>query len=402
MIKTEHLEKIKDLPYFYNKGDPLWYKKVLSLDGKNVQALYELAREKENRGFYAEALNMYEKCYSYGLTSAIVDVDRLEGLNKPLIRKVLSSPPGYKKILVILLLILLALAALLGGIYIYNHYFYKIVENYYHQDFTYNIYYLNDPSSALSQETSPGRAREVYITFPYHSSPREMAEKIKEHAQNDKYLHQPAYYKIFYGPGFTVGPVPPPGNTCVGEAYWAVDRPPRINIYLRTDLHRIKPGNETAGQRAKAGQDPDPVKSGGAIPPPGDGAVFYGKNMALPSGSGSGGAYAIYVYKSDNKLNLYREGVLVRSFAAALGRENKTPSGSFFITNKALHRRGSAEFNTYGSGWLGINLPAYGLHGTNNPGEVGCNITEGCIRLVNEDIICLIETVPLNTPVIIY
>ncbi len=401
MIKTEHLEKIKDLPYFYNKGDPLWYKKVLSLDGKNVQALYELAREKENKGFYAEALNLYEKCYSYGLTSAIVDVNRLEGLNRPLIRRVLGTPPGYKKILSAILLTILALAALLAGIYIYNNYFHRIVENYYHLDFNCNIYYLNDPSSALGLEAAtPGRARKLYVTFPYHSSPREMAEKIKDHAENDRQFNQPANYGIYFGPGFSVGPAPPPGSTYVGEALWAADRPPGINLYLRSDLHKIKPGDDTAGQSAKAGPGPDPVISGGSTPPSGD--AFYGKKTSLPPGSGSGGAYAIYVDKSENKLYLYCEGVLVRSFPAALGRENKTPSGRFLITNKALHRRGSEEFNTYGSGWLGINIPAYGLHGTNNPGDVGGNITEGCIRLLNDDILCLIDTVPLQTPVVIH
>jgi lipoprotein-anchoring transpeptidase ErfK/SrfK len=44
----------------------------------------------------------------------------------------------------------------------------------------------------------------------------------------------------------------------------------------------------------------------------------------------------------------------------------------------------------------------YALHGTDNPASIGQAVSHGCIRLRNEDIRRLYETVPLGTPVYIY
>jgi len=40
-----------------------------------------------------------------------------------------------------------------------------------------------------------------------------------------------------------------------------------------------------------------------------------------------------------------------------------------------------------------------GLHGTNEPGKVGTDVSHGCIRLRNEDITYLAQRLPLGTPV---
>jgi len=44
----------------------------------------------------------------------------------------------------------------------------------------------------------------------------------------------------------------------------------------------------------------------------------------------------------------------------------------------------------------------YALHGTNRPETIGQAVSHGCIRLRNEDIARLYETVPVGTPVYIY
>jgi hypothetical protein len=44
----------------------------------------------------------------------------------------------------------------------------------------------------------------------------------------------------------------------------------------------------------------------------------------------------------------------------------------------------------------------YALHGTNQPSSIGRSVSHGCIRLLNEDIEKLYETVAVGTPVYIY
>ena len=44
----------------------------------------------------------------------------------------------------------------------------------------------------------------------------------------------------------------------------------------------------------------------------------------------------------------------------------------------------------------------YALHGTNQPSSIGRSVSHGCIRLRNEDIQKLYETVPVGTPIYIY
>lgn len=44
----------------------------------------------------------------------------------------------------------------------------------------------------------------------------------------------------------------------------------------------------------------------------------------------------------------------------------------------------------------------YALHGTNVPSSIGQAVSHGCVRLRNEDIARLYETVAVGTPVYIY
>lgn len=74
----------------------------------------------------------------------------------------------------------------------------------------------------------------------------------------------------------------------------------------------------------------------------------------------------------------------------------ETPKGSYKIINKAVNPGG-----VYGAKWLGLNIPGggYGIHGTNNPSSIGKNVSRGCIRMYNRDVIALFNLVPVGTPV---
>ena len=59
----------------------------------------------------------------------------------------------------------------------------------------------------------------------------------------------------------------------------------------------------------------------------------------------------------------------------------------------------SSPENVLGSRWLGFDLESYGIHGTIDPDTIGQQITEGCVRMHNEDVVELYNLVSVGTEV---
>ena len=51
--------------------------------------------------------------------------------------------------------------------------------------------------------------------------------------------------------------------------------------------------------------------------------------------------------------------------------------------------------------WQGNKDTLYRIHGTNEPGTIGRNVSSGCIRLTNDDIIDLYDRTPAGTKVVV-
>lgn len=117
-------------------------------------------------------------------------------------------------------------------------------------------------------------------------------------------------------------------------------------------------------------------------------------------------------------LYLYEYGVQVKSFPIGVGSELK-PSvlGPTRIINNVVdptyYPPKMAEYglepippgpdNPVGSRWLGLDMPGYGIHGTDVPQSIGKAASAGCIRMRNEDVEKLSSLVKVGTPVeIIY
>ncbi len=97
-------------------------------------------------------------------------------------------------------------------------------------------------------------------------------------------------------------------------------------------------------------------------------------------------------------LSLYREGRLVRSYPVATGKPTTpTPRGTFTIINKQVNPGGP-----FGTRWMGLSEPHYGIHGTNNPASLGTAASNGCVRMYNDDVNELFNQVPVGTVVTIY
>ncbi len=56
----------------------------------------------------------------------------------------------------------------------------------------------------------------------------------------------------------------------------------------------------------------------------------------------------------------------------------------------------------FGVLWMGLSKPHYGIHGTNNPASIGKNVSHGCIRMFNHDVLELSSRVPIGTRVAIH
>jgi lipoprotein-anchoring transpeptidase ErfK/SrfK len=62
------------------------------------------------------------------------------------------------------------------------------------------------------------------------------------------------------------------------------------------------------------------------------------------------------------------------------------------------HMDGGPE-NPLGARALYLGSSMYRIHGTNEPWTIGQNVSSGCIRMMNEDVIDLYERVPVGAPV---
>ncbi len=109
-------------------------------------------------------------------------------------------------------------------------------------------------------------------------------------------------------------------------------------------------------------------------------------------------AYSIAIDTNRRILTLFKDGIVYRIYPAAIGKPSTpTPKGTFKIINRAINPGGP-----FGARWLGLNKRRYGIHGTNDPGSIGKNVTNGNVRLHNKDILELSSRVPIGTEVTIF
>lgn len=107
--------------------------------------------------------------------------------------------------------------------------------------------------------------------------------------------------------------------------------------------------------------------------------------------------YNILINTKAHTLTLFRNNIIYKSYKIAVGKPSTpTPKGNFIIINRAVNPGGP-----FGARWLGLNAPNgnYGIHGTNNPSSIGKNVSNGCIRMFNNQVIELSNIVPIGTPV---
>jgi lipoprotein-anchoring transpeptidase ErfK/SrfK len=127
----------------------------------------------------------------------------------------------------------------------------------------------------------------------------------------------------------------------------------------------------------------------------------------------------IIVDTPNTYLYLVMPGGKAMRYGIGVGREGFTWSGTKTIERKAewpdwtpppeMIRRqpylprfvAGGETNPLGARALYLSGSVYRIHGTNAPETIGQNVSSGCIRLVNEDVIDLYNRVHVGTKVVV-
>ncbi len=126
------------------------------------------------------------------------------------------------------------------------------------------------------------------------------------------------------------------------------------------------------------------------------------------------GDVTVLVDKSDYTLTLLLDGHFIKQYPVGTGKSDKTPEGKFIIDNKlvnpvwyssdGIYQFGDPE-NVLGTRWIGFEdkkgLYGYGIHGTTDPNSIGKEMSNGCIRLRNEDVEDLFDYVKPKLTVVI-
>jgi lipoprotein-anchoring transpeptidase ErfK/SrfK len=126
------------------------------------------------------------------------------------------------------------------------------------------------------------------------------------------------------------------------------------------------------------------------------------------------GNVTVLIDKSDYTLTLLLDGYFIKQYPVGTGKSGKTPVGVFAVDNKlinpvwyspdGIYQFGDPE-NVLGTRWIGFEdkegLYGYGIHGTTDPDSIGKEMSNGCIRLTNEDVEELFNYVKAKTKVVI-
>lgn len=120
--------------------------------------------------------------------------------------------------------------------------------------------------------------------------------------------------------------------------------------------------------------------------------------------------YQMRIDLSDHRLDLYESGQLKKSYPIGVGTgDTPTPPGEYYITIKLRPTKPNSSYGVLAMGVSGFSEKLtdwpdggqLGIHGTNDPSSIGQDVSHGCIRLQNADILGLSQYVALGTPVVI-
>jgi hypothetical protein len=133
------------------------------------------------------------------------------------------------------------------------------------------------------------------------------------------------------------------------------------------------------------------------------------------------GTWSLFVDKSLFRLWVLYEGAPFKEYPVCIGAEDKTPAAKWSVDLKNPKPTWTAPpewiekenlrnpipyghpKNPLGEYWIGLEAPGFmgfGIHGTNQPDTIGQKASNGCIRLLNADVVELAGCVWKGMPVV--
>jgi lipoprotein-anchoring transpeptidase ErfK/SrfK len=107
--------------------------------------------------------------------------------------------------------------------------------------------------------------------------------------------------------------------------------------------------------------------------------------------------HKIVIYRSRRQLELCDGDRVLGCYPIAVGKSSTpTPLGNYCIVTKTMNPGG-----VFGTRWMGLSIPLYGIHGTSKPSSIGTQASLGCVRMHNHDAETVYSQVEVGTPVII-
>lgn len=117
----------------------------------------------------------------------------------------------------------------------------------------------------------------------------------------------------------------------------------------------------------------------------------------------------IVVDLDDNQLTVFDKDVeVLRTTVAAGTGGTPTPTGLYFLKELVPQSNPQGSLGPFAFGLSAFSDKLFtfnggegviGIHGTNAPGKLGENVSHGCIRMSNDNIVALTKLVGLGTPV---
>lgn len=162
-------------------------------------------------------------------------------------------------------------------------------------------------------------------------------------------------------------------------------------------LYGVTPAMETAFKpiyRQLAAREQQP---GVAVQPDGDALLHPTLAATLDAQPFFDEPLRIVVDKSKHRLAVVSGDVLIRNYRVGLGGD-KTPEGTFFISDKVVNPNGKSN-GEFGSRGMQLSDTNYAIHGTNEPNSIEKDESLGCIRMTKADVEELFALVPAGTSV---
>jgi L,D-transpeptidase ErfK/SrfK len=193
--------------------------------------------------------------------------------------------------------------------------------------------------------------------------------------------------------------------------------PPELRPVVGRDVvHTVKPGESMLTVAERYGLAVDHLAFANGFSPltveldPGL-VLLVPRERILPKNPPKNG---LVLNLPERGLYLFRNGQFDRFVPVSIGDENgfQTPTGQYSIIEKITNPTwyppswakekgpvGPGPDNPLGSHWIGLSLTRTGIHGTNQPLNIGNSVTHGCIRAYPKMVKKLYGDVAVGWPV---